>query len=108
MSGIFELEPLVHTSLNEGPQMDVAEAIEESPIFKSPATDAPQLVVVGGAETAEFLRQSDTYCEKYRSPTRAMERYVVPDADHFDELNRLAEEDSVFFQKSMALIRGEN
>ncbi len=108
ISGIFELEPLVHTSINEGPQMDVAEAIEESPIFKPPTTDAPQLVAVGGAETAEFLRQSDAYCSKYRSPTRAMERYDVPDADHFDELNRLAEEDSVFFQKSMALIRGEN
>lgn len=104
ISGIFELEPLVHTSLNEGPRMDVTEAIEESPLFIPPVTDAPQLVVVGGAETAEFLRQSDVYCEKFQSDNRKMERYDVPDADHFDELNRLAEEDSVFFQKSMALI----
>ena len=84
--------------------MDVTEAIEESPLFIPPVTDAPQLVVVGGAETAEFLRQSDVYCEKFQSDNRKMERYDVPDADHFDELNRLAEEDSVFFQKSMALI----
>ena len=84
--------------------MDIAEAAEESPLFIPPLTDAPQLVVVGGAETAEFPRQSDVYCEKYRSGTRKMERYDVPDADHFDELNRLAEEDSVFFQKSLALI----
>ena len=40
ISGIFELEPLVHTSLNEGPRMDVAEAVEESPLFIPPLTDA--------------------------------------------------------------------
>ena len=31
-------------------------------------------------------------------------RHDVPDADHFDELERLAETDSVFFEKSLALI----
>jgi len=51
ISGLFELEPLVHTSLNTGPQMDIAEAIKESPIFIPPTTNAPQLVVVGGGET---------------------------------------------------------
>ncbi len=105
ISALFELEPLVHTSINEGPQMDVEEAIRESPMFMAPATDAPQLVVVGGAETPEFHRQSDDYCEKYRTDARRMDRYSVPDADHFDELNRLAEADSEFFRRSIALIR---
>ena len=82
--------------------MDGREAIEESPIFKPPATDAPQLV--GGAETTEFLRQADAYCDRYGSDTREMERYDVPDADHFHELNRPAEDDSGFFEKSMALL----
>ena len=104
ISGVFELEPLVHTSLNEGPQMDIAEARRESPCIIPPLTDAPQLVVVGGAETSEFLRQSDDYVTQYSSPARKMERYDVPDADHFDELERLAEDDSDFFKKSLQLI----
>lgn len=104
ISGLFELEPLVHTSINEGPQMDVAEARVESPTFRPPLTDAPQLVVVGGAETREFLRQSDGYVSKFQTDKRIMERYDVPDADHFDELERLAEADSVFFEKCMAMI----
>lgn len=104
VSGLFELEPLVHTSLNEGPQMDIAEAVAESPAFIPPVTNAPQLVVVGGAETEEFLRQSDDYCAKYATAERLMERYNVPDADHMGELERLAEDDSVFFEKSMQLI----
>ncbi len=104
ISGLFELEPLVHTSLNEGPQMDIEEAISVSPIFIPPVTNAPQLVVVGGAETPEFFRQSDSYAYKFQTDKRQMERYDVPDMDHFDELERLAEDDSVFFQKSMDLI----
>ena len=104
ISGLFELEPLVHTSINDGPQMTVAEAIEESPLFIPPVTNAPQLVVAGGGETSELRRQSDAYAEKFASAERPMERYDVPDEDHFDELERLAEDDSVFFEKSMRLI----
>ena len=104
ISGVFELEPLVHTSLNTGPQMDIPEAVAESPIFIPPVTDAPQLVVAGGGETDEFLRQSNDYVAKFATSKRLMERYDVPDADHFDELERLAEDDSVFFDKAMKLI----
>ena len=104
ISGVFELEPIVHTSLNEGPQMDIPEAITESPTFIPPVTNAPQLVIVGGGETDEFLRQSDDYANKFRTSERIMERYDVPNDDHFDELERLAEDDSVFFEKSMQLI----
>ena len=104
ISGVYELEPLVHTSINAIPQMDVAEAVAESPAFIPPLTDAPQLLVVGEAETREFHRQSDDYRAKFRTEARKMERYDVPGADHFDVLERLADSDSVFFQKSLALI----
>ena len=104
VSGVFELEPLVHTSLNQGPRMDIAEAIEQSPVFQPPLTNAPQLIAVGGGETAEFLRQSNQYAAQYATSERSMERYDVPEADHFDVLERLAEDDSVFFGKSMSLI----
>ena len=106
ISGVFELEPLVHTTLNTGPQMDIAEAQAESPCFIPPVTNAPQLVVVGGGETAEFLRQSDDYVAQYQTSERKMERYDVPNDDHFDELERLTEDDSVFFQKSLAFVTG--
>ena len=82
------------------------EAIAESPLFLPPLTNAPQLVVSGGGETSELRRQSDAYYEKFATPQRSMERYEVPGEDHFDELERLAEDDSVFFEKSLALVSG--
>jgi len=104
ISGVYALEPIVHTSLNEGPKMDIAEAIAESPIFLPPMTNAPQLVVYGGGETNEFHRQSIDYANKFRTAERAIELYEVPSADHYDELDRLAEDDSVFFEKALRLI----
>lgn len=104
ISGIFELEPLVHTSINDGPQMDVDEARRESPLFMEPTTDAPQLVLAGGAETPEFKRQSDAYRDKFATDNRRMSRYDVPNENHFGELERLAEPDSEVFTRSIALV----
>lgn len=104
ISGVFELEPIVHTSLNEGPQMDIEEALAESPTFIPIATNAPQLVVYGGGESAAFHRQSKDYADKFRTEDRQMELYEVPVEDHFGELERLAEDDSEFFEKTHKLI----
>lgn len=104
ISGLFELEPLRSTSLNQAVAMDAAQALEQSPINHPPATNAPQLVVCGEAEPSEFHRQSDTYAEAFATPTRTIERYTVPGCDHFDEIYQLGDMDSVFFQKALGLI----
>lgn len=98
------LEPLRFTSLNDNVQMDAAEAERESPMNHPPVTTAPQLVVCGGKETPEFHRQSDMYVEAFKTAERRIERYTVPDVDHFDELNVLARDDSEFFRKSLQLV----
>ncbi len=104
ISGIFELEPLVHTSINAGPRMDVAEARRESPLFMEMHTNAPQLVMAGGDETPEFLRQSDAYCDRFRTPGRSMERYDIPGENHFGELDRLADSTSEAFSRALKLV----
>ena len=61
-------------------------------------------MVVGGAETGEFHRQSQMYVDAFGNDNRPMEMYVVPDVDHFDELNVLADPGSPFFNKVLALM----
>ncbi len=104
ISGIFELEPLVHTSINAGPRMDVAEARRASPLFMEIRCNAPHLVIAGGRETPEFIRQSDAYCDRFRTPQRTMERYDVPGENHFGELERLAESTSEVFARALKLV----
>ncbi|MBY0558799.1 nuclear transport factor 2 family protein [Hyphomicrobium sp.] len=104
VSGLFDLVPLLPTSINAGLKMDEAEAKAESPMNNPPATNAPQLVVVGGRETPEFHRQSDIYANAFATTERSMERYDVPASDHFDELNELAQESSEFFRRTKEFI----
>lgn len=106
VSPLSYLEPVRLTlALNANLRMNVAEADAESPMTNHPPrTNAPQLVVVGGAETGEFHRQSQMYLDKFATDERPMEMYVVPDVDHFDELNVLADPASPFFAKTCAML----
>src|SRR5690606_17743729 len=65
LSGLFDLEPLRFTSINDGVRMDAAEAKAQRPMNHPPVSNAPQLVVCGGAETDEFHRQSDMYVQAF-------------------------------------------
>ncbi|MEM6914133.1 MAG: alpha/beta hydrolase [Pseudomonadota bacterium] len=108
VSPLSYLEPVRLTeALNAGIRMTPEEAAAESPMTQHPPnTDAPQLVVVGGAETDEFHRQARMYVEKYASDSRPIELYVVPDVDHFDELNVLVDPSSLFFKRTCDMLRG--
>jgi len=105
VSPLSLLEPVRLTEgLNTGIRMDEAEAELQSPMLNHhPATNAPQLVVVGGAETDEFHRQAKMYHDAFSTGERTMELYHVPDVDHFDELNVLADPSSPFFQKTLTI-----
>ena len=106
VSPLSLLEPVRLTvGLNTGIRMDEAEAEAESPMLNHhPVTNAAQMVVVGGAETDEFHRQAQMYHDAFKTAERSMELYIVPDVDHFDELNVLADPASPFFKKTIALM----
>lgn len=106
VSPLSYLEPVRLTqALNANLRMDPAEADRESPMTNHPPrTNAPQMIVVGGAETDEFHRQSQMYLDKFATDERPMEMYVVPGVDHFDELNVLVDPASPFFKKTCAML----
>lgn len=109
VSPLSYLEPVRLTeALNTGIRMDAAEAEAESPMTNHPpVTNAPQLVVAGGAETDEFHRQARMYVEAYANSDRAMGLYFVPNVDHFDELNVLCDPDSAFFDQTCDMLQGK-
>lgn len=109
VSPLSYLEPVRLTeALNAGIRMTSGEAEAESPMTQHPpVTNAPQLVVVGGAETDEFHRQARMYVDKYGSNDRPMGLYFVPDVDHFDELNVLVDPTSPFFKHTCDMLQGK-
>ena len=99
ISGLYQLEPLRHTTINDALGMDASCAHENSPQFLQPSTEAPILVALGGAETSQFHSQMDNFVEQWRSFGTTIETFIEPGVDHYDVINRLAESDSDIFNK---------
>ncbi|MBZ8119547.1 alpha/beta hydrolase [Roseovarius sp. LXJ103] len=58
ISGLHDLRPLLHTTMNETLRMDVEEARLESAVLHMPGQTSPLTVWVGGGERPEFIRQA--------------------------------------------------
>jgi arylformamidase len=65
ISGLFELEPLRTTSLNNDLRLDASAARRNSPVFMAPASRMPVSIIVGGAESDEFRRQSRSLTDQW-------------------------------------------
>jgi arylformamidase len=94
ISGLFDLVPLVETSINAALRLDQAAAGAASPLFWEPPTGGSLDAVVGGIESAEYFRQSRTIVEAWGGAGVATRFGTVPDANHFTAIAPLADPDS--------------
>lgn len=93
ISGLHDLRPLMRTKMNEALQLDETQAADESPALLTPMEGARITCWVGGAERAEFLRQSELLANIWVG-LGAQTAYVAePDRHHFTVINGLAEPD---------------
>ena len=110
LSGVFDLEPLIQTSLNEALNLDPVTAKALSPLYwPAPNGGAPGGRVldcwVGGAESNEFLRQSRNMAATWGGLGADTRVEVVEGANHFTILEPLADPKSSLVQRLVALAR---
>ncbi len=105
ISGVFELEPLTHTSINGPLKLDDEEARAASPMNWPVAPGRTLLAYVGGAESREFLRQSRDIVAHWAARGVHAECVEVAGANHFTVLDPLADPDSAMTQALVALAR---
>lgn len=91
ISGLFDLEPIRLSYLNQPIGMDVMEARRNSPIYGIPKASGRLMVTVGGGELSELQRQSVDYYAAWRAGGLAGEFVPMPAHDHFSILNELAD-----------------
>jgi arylformamidase len=91
ISGLFDLPPLVPTSINKALGLTVEEARRLSPLEWDPPISGRLIAVVGGAESSEFLRQSHAIVEQWSQASIAARYYEVPGAHHFDVVAGLSD-----------------
>jgi arylformamidase len=106
ISGLFDLGPLVETSINKAMRLDAAAARAVSPLFwKAPARGSLD-AVVGENESAEYFRQSRTIVERWVAAGIATRFGTVPDANHFTAIAPLADPQSPMVSRLRELAAG--
>jgi len=105
ISGLFELRPLVPTSLNTTLRLDDAEAEALSPLLW-PAPEGKVLdAVVGGAESSEYLRQSAAIVEAWGADGVETRYEAIAGANHFTVISPLADAYSAMCARILELVR---
>jgi arylformamidase len=93
ISGLFDLEPIRLSYLNDKLGLDAAEAERNSPIHHLPARSAPLIVAVGLDELPELIRQSDEFAGAWRRRGLPGEYLPLERHDHFSIVEELARPD---------------
>lgn len=104
ISGLFDLPPLVGTSINKALGLDAASARAASPLFWTAPVRGSLDAVVGGNESAEYFRQSKAIVAAWGSGI-ATRFGTVPDANHFTVIAPLADPDSPMVLRLKELAR---
>jgi arylformamidase len=103
VSGLFDLEPLVQTSLNADLHLDERAAQALSPAFWQPPDGVVLEARVGGDESSEYLRQSRLIAERWSAAGAAAHWESLPGANHFTAPAPLADPQSPMVKTLIAL-----
>ena len=104
ISGLFDLEPLLGSYLNDKLKMDLAVAQRNSPLLQLPARSAPLALFSGGSELAELRRQSRQFSTARAQAGLPTELSMVAGANHYTILNALLDRDGMIQRKVLALV----
>ena len=86
ISGVFELEPLLGTSVGAGLRLDRPRAHALSPRYVAPPVGLALHAVVGGGESGEFIRQTRDFAAAWGGVAEE-----APEEDHFTVIAPLAD-----------------
>jgi arylformamidase len=101
ISGLFDLGPFPYSYLQPLLQLDWGQVRRNSPLGLIPAAGPPMVAAVGGAESAEFRRQSRSYADAWPGG-----RYLEIDGcDHFTVLEELERRESPLLHAVLDLAR---
>jgi len=104
ISGVYDLRPLLQVDfLQPDLRLDEDMALRLSPAFLPPATRAPVMTCVGGAESSEFLRQNALLGSRWRGAFAG--DVAMPGRNHFTVMDGLADPASALFQGARRLMK---
>lgn len=104
ISGIYDLEPIRLTPLNDAVRLGQSDVPGLSPMFLKPTSMGPTIVAYGEAEYDEFHRQARDLASAWAGHGMETSVLELPGRDHFTALNALAEPDHDLFRAALGLL----
>jgi arylformamidase len=86
ISGIYDLAPLISTSLNKNIQLNQQQATINSPLFRVSKNLVPAEFFVGSNETEAFIQQSQKMKEQWELQGNRGNFTILNESDHFSLL----------------------
>lgn len=105
LSGVFDLEPIVDTYVNDPLKMTKEDAHNLSPLYHVPDHSCPIIFTVGENETSEFHRQTQEYMEACNEKGIETSYIEMIRINHFDIALELNKKDSPLFQAVLKQIK---
>jgi arylformamidase len=103
VSGIYDLTPLVGTSINEALGLNVPQARSISPAFHSVVGFPPSVVAWGEIETEAFKQQSQRFAEQIAHAGAPCTQQEIHERNHFDVILDLANPDTALGRLTLDL-----
>jgi len=107
ISGLFDLAPMIATSMNADFKLDEKEARRLSPLFWPAPVGKTLDLVVGGTESSEFHRQSRTMGDTWGAAGVVTRTVMPPGANHFTVIEPLADPRSMMVKRLLELLPRE-
>ena len=104
ISGVFDLRPLLRTSINDDLLLTESQAQALSPALHAPPPFARFLCAAGGAETTGFKDQSIGQVKRWQQLGRQAQYLEASGRTHFDILEDLAHADAPLFRQAWSLL----
>ncbi len=106
ISGVYDLEPVRLSYVNDTVHMDDAEARANSPALVLPTAACAIHIAVGADETSEFKRQSHLLQDGWNQQLACGSLAEYAGRDHFDIVFDLADPSSTLFNETLNLLKG--
>jgi arylformamidase len=104
ISGLFELEPLLGSYVNDKLRMDRDMAKRNSPILTLPRTSKQLDLFAGAAELPEMRRQTADYARARRDAGLPVRYAEIPDANHYTILNSMMDGDGAIHRSILTML----
>lgn len=89
ISGVHDLRNLIQTGMNQVLQLNMDEAVAESPALQEPKPSVSVVCWVGELERPEFVRQATQLRDAWLGKLTSIQLVVEPDRHHFNVIESL-------------------